>query len=243
MEIEVYRQAHRLKDSHWWFLGRKKIISTLLAKFLSGKNYQILDVGCGAGTSFPILADFGQISGVDKSEEAIKFCRNIGYSLLKKGDVNSLPFDSGKFNLVTSLDLLEHVRDDRKALSELYRVCLKGGWLVVTVPAFSFLWGENDISTHHFRRYSKDELRNKIEDAGFKIIKLSYFNFYLFPVFLVWNIFSKLKTNNQPKSSMNIKLPSVLNNIFLFLFSSEGNLLTKYNFPFGLSLICLARKK
>lgn len=242
MEIEVYQQANRLKNSHWWFLGRKKIISTLLKRYLADKNCQILDVGCGAGTSFPVLSDFGQIFGVDKSEEAIKFCRNAGYFVLKKGEANSLPFTDEKFDLVASLDLLEHIKDDRGALSELFRVCRKGGWLVVTVPAFPFLWGENDLATHHLRRYRKDELMKKIEEAGFKIKKLSYFNFYLFPIFLIWHIFGKMKVNNQPKSSLNFDFPLVLNKIFLFLFSSEAKVLLISDFPFGLSLICLAQK-
>lgn len=246
MEIEVYQQANDLRDKHWWFLGRKQVILSVLAAYLKTGNLKILDAGCGAATSLPILATFGKLYGVDKAKEAIKFCQKKGYTQLKKGSVTALPFTDKTFNLVTALDLLEHIKNDQKAISEFARVCKSGGWLVITVPAFSFLWGENDIAVHHFRRYGKAELKSKIEKSGFKIKKLSYFNFFLFPLFLVWYLLwlvkRKIIRGDKARSTLSIGLPSLINKFFALLFSQEARFLPTINFPFGLSLICLAQK-
>lgn len=247
MEIEVYQQANELKDKHWWFLGRARVISAVINAFLKNKNLKILDAGCGAATSLPILAPFGRLYGVDKAQEAIKFCRGKGYLQLKKGDVAVLPFREKTFDLVAALDLFEHTKDDQKAIFELGRVCRKGGWLVATVPAFAFFWSENDIATHHYRRYEKKELQRKIEKAGFKIKKLAYFNFFLFPLFLFWHLLWLIKKkairDYQPRSTLSARIPSLINSLFAFLFSLETCFLPKVNFPFGLSLICLALKE
>lgn len=248
MELEVYHQADQLKDNHWWFLGRKEIIISVLREFLP-KSFKgkILDAGCGAATSLPILSSFGQVFGVDNSEEAIKFCRRKNYFQLKKGNITKLPYQDNFFSLVAALDLLEHVKDESKALGELHRVCQKNGWLIITVPAFSFLWSENDISTHHQRRYTSSDLREKIEQHGFKVEKISYLNFFLFPLFLLWLIIDKLKLAflKKPKaqSTLSISLPKMINQFLTFIFSSESIFLPKINFPFGLSLICLAREE
>lgn len=247
MELEVYQQADRQKDQHWWFLGRRKIISSILSSKIKNKNLKVLDAGCGAATSLPILRPFGKIIGIDKSPKAINFCRKKDYSQLARADVASLPFKDKSFDLIAALDLLEHVKDDRQVIQELARVCQKGSWLIVTVPAFSFLWGENDIATHHFRRYQKMELKNKVEKSGFEIKKLSYFNFFLFPLFLVWHVLSQIRKkwtkDYQPKSSLIINFPGWLNKFFILLFSLEAIFLPVIDFPFGLSLICLAQKK
>lgn len=247
MELEVYHQANNLKDKHWWFLGRKEIISAILRTYLKGANFQILDVGCGAGTSLPILIKFGNLIGVDKSSQAIKFCQKKGYTQIKKGDATSLPFKDESFNLIAALDLLEHIKDDQRALTEFARVCKKDGWLIISVPAFSFLWGENDIATHHMRRYEKEDLRRKIEKSGFVIRKLSYFNFFLFPLFLIWHLGYKIKKimkkNKRPRSTLSFNLPALANKFFILFFTQEAKFLPKINLPFGLSLICLAQKK
>lgn len=247
MEIEVYRQADRLRDIHWWFLGRREVISSVLRKYLKQRMGKVLDLGCGAATSLPILLPFGDIYGVDKSKEAIQFCRNKGYYQLKEGDVASLPFGKNTFDLLAALDLLEHVKDDSGALLELARVCRKGGWVIITVPAFSFLWGENDLATHHFRRYEKDDLKRKIEQAGFSIKKLSYFNFFLFSLFVCWHLFYLVKRlfrkNFRPKSTLSISFSSLINQFLTFVFSQEAKLLPRIDFPLGLSLMCLARKE
>lgn len=247
MEIEVYQQANDLKGKHWWFLGRKQVISSVLTRYLKTGSFKILDAGCGAATSLPILTTFGKLYGVDKAKKAIKFCQKKGYTQLKRGSVASLPFADKTFNLVAALDLLEHLKNDQKAISEFSRVCKKGGWLVITVPAFSFLWGENDIAAHHFRRYEKGELKRKIEKSGFKIKKLSYFNFFLFPLFLVWHLARLVKRKiirgDKARSTLSIGLPSLINKFFALLFSQEARFLPAINFPFGLSLICLAQKE
>lgn len=247
MKKEVYKKTQQVREKYWWFLGRKKVIDSVLKKYLNQKKLKILDVGCGSATAFSVLSRFGFLFGVDKSDIAIRFCRKLNYVSLKKGDVVDLPFSKANFDLVAALDLLEHIQDDRKALKEFNRVLKNRGYLIVTVPAMPFLWGENDIAIYHFRRYQKKELKRKIESAGFEIKKLSYFNFFLFPFYLVWHFKKRFEwiimKSHRAESTLVVRIPFLVNKFFTLLFSGESLFLPKINFPWGSSLICFAQKK
>lgn len=247
MKEGVYRWSQKLRNEHWWFLGRKKIIESILRSNLDRSNLKILDVGCGSATAISVLSHFGLLFGVDNSDIAVRFCRQLNYSRVKRGDAVNLLFSEESFDLVAALDLLEHVRDDRKALKEFNRVCKKGGGLIVTVPAMPFLWGESDVIVEHFRRYQKNELKEKIELAGFEIKKISYFNFFLFSLYPVWRFKEGLKRaimkNCQVESTLMVKTPFLINKFFALLFSAESLFLPRINFPWGSSFICFARKR
>jgi len=247
MKKEVYQWSQRLRDKHWWFLGRKKIIESVLKSRLSCSNLKILDVGCGSATAISVLSGFGRLFGVDNSDVAINFCRQLNYFKVKRGNAAGLPFPKKSFDLVAALDLLEHIRDDGKVLREFNRVCRKGGGLIITVPAMPLLWGRSDVLVDHFRRYQKNELRKKIELAGFRVKKLSYFNFFLFPLYLVWrfkeNFKQVIKKSYRTGSVLTVKIPYSINIFFALLFSAESLFLSRINFPWGSSLICFAQKK
>src|SRR5260370_39392094 len=128
---------------------------------------RILDVGCGTGTMLTHLASCGKAAGVDIDEEAIGFCRERGLQDVRLGEAANLPFADGSFDLVTALDVVEHLDDDVGALVEMKRVLRPDGHILVTVPAHRFLWGDQDEVNMHKRRYTAPELRRRLAESGF----------------------------------------------------------------------------
>ncbi len=231
MREEIYKQTQQEREKYWWFLGRRKIINTILKRYLNNAKHKlkILDVGCGSATAFSSLKSFGSLYGVDKSDIAVKFCRKLDYVEVKKADATKLPYLKSTFDLVVALDLLEHVENDIQALKEFNRVLKNYGYLMITVPAMPFLWNEKDQKISHFRRYLKGELKAKIQSAGFEVKRISYFSFFLFPFYLLWHFNVRIQKiidkNYRIKSGSVIRIPSWLNIIFTILFSAESFLL------------------
>lgn len=145
------------------------------------------------------------------------------------------------FDLVTLFDVLEHFEDDGAALA-IYERLNSGGYVVLTVPAFRFLWSEHDDLAHHQRRYTKRELQDTLEKAGFRIVRLSYFNFFLFPVVAVARLAKKFLGINT--GATDFFMPSApINSLLASLFSAERYFLRYINFPFGVSIIAIAQKE
>ncbi|MBL8148291.1 MAG: methyltransferase domain-containing protein, partial [Blastocatellia bacterium] len=145
-------------------------------------------------------------------------------------------------HIITALDVLEHVDDDLAAMSELYRVCKPGGMLLVTVPAYGFLWSEHDEALHHRRRYAAHELRNKLLLSGFEIERCSYFiTLLFFPILFIRIVQGIFKHSTHPKTS-HIHLPEIFNQMLITLLAFEQWLYNYINLPFGVSIVCVARK-
>ena len=245
MDKSVYKLAGQLRYNHWWFIGRGKIISKYLSDQVKKSGNKVLDIGCGAGTSIDILRPLGQVWGIDVSSQAIKESRNCGYFSLEKADIGSYHKYNHFFDLVACLDVLEHLNDDDGVLKKIKTLLKRNGKLLITVPAFMFLWSENDNAVHHFRRYTAKELTNKLKKNGFQVVKISYFNFLLFPMFIGWLVFSKivgLINSNKRKSMLGYKIPCLFNKILSIIFAFEARIVS-VDVPFGLSIVCVAKKK
>jgi ubiquinone/menaquinone biosynthesis C-methylase UbiE len=243
MNTPEYAEMFKLESFYWWFVARRrlleKIIKHLVTRF---KNPVMLDVGCGTGINYGVLAKYGETVSCDFSEEALRFARSRGLDNLVRSRVETLPFQSSSFDVVTALDMLEHIDDDLAALRELRRVIREDGQLVITVPAYGFLWSEHDEALHHRRRYAASELRNKLTLTGFEVERISYYiTFLFFPIFVMRLLQSVFKKSVYPKSS-HVILPSWLNSLLIGILGFERFLLNWINFPFGVSLICIARK-
>ncbi|MCK5595253.1 class I SAM-dependent methyltransferase [bacterium] len=230
-----------IEEKHWWYVGKRKIVSGLLKKFVSKKDNRILDIGCGTGIVLKMLNKYGLASGLDISHDALSFCKGRGLNSLFLGSATSLPFPDETFSLVTALDILEHIEDDTLALREIRRVLKKGGLAIITTPAFPNLCSSHDISLGHKRRYTFIELEKKVTFAGFKISKINYSNFFLFPFVFIYRKFKKLVTKSVTTSDTG-SVPIFLNQIFTELYSIETQLVKKAKLPFGLSLLCVAKK-
>lgn len=236
MKEEEYERMFILEDFYWWFRGRREIVLSTLGNL---KPSRVLDVGCGTGANL-LLFD-GQIVGLDISLKALKLAkRRKRNALLVQGSATALPFKDEIFDLVLALDLLEHLPDDLQGLREMYRVLKKGGTILVTVPAYRFLWSEHDEALGHFRRYSKGEIKAKLEAVGFSIKFVSHAIVLPFFPIALFRLLQKVlrRANKTPKSSL-IILPPLLNEFLYSILLREAKLIGRgISFPFGVSIIC-----
>jgi len=243
MKIDEYRKMYDLEGTHWWFVGKRKILLTLLDKlYTQTTNIRIMDVGCGTGIIMRCLEKYGSVVGIDTSDEALNFCRLRGKEKVYKANITQLPFDSSSFDLITALDVIEHVEADERALQELFRVCKKDGRVIITVPAYDFLWGKHDVALGHKRRYTSKKLKKKIRNVGFNIEFFSYTNIFIFPFVFIWRAFENLLGPKATPHSDPIRTPFYLNKLLTRLYNFESNLLKDLNFPCGVSLLFIIKK-
>jgi SAM-dependent methyltransferase len=170
-----------VEDRHWWFTGRWAVVEALLSRVTLPERPRILDAGCGTGGNMKRLQRLGEVSGVDPSPEAVGFCRERGFSSVQQASVEELPFGDETFDLVQATDVIEHVAAEAAALRELLRVAVPGGVLLLTVPAYMWLWSDEDERLHHQRRYTRKRLRRAVEEAGWTTEYATYFNSFLLP--------------------------------------------------------------
>ena len=244
MQQHTYAIMDGVEGSHWWFVGRRAILNSFLsgiAKNLGTPNHElrILDVGCGTGANIEMLAAYGEAEGVDVSDDALEFCRKKGLKV-QKGLAETLPYDDKAFDLTTALDVVEHLDDDIAGLKEMFRVTRSGGYSLIFVPAFMWLWGVQDDISNHRIRYTKQQIVDRLKAAGYEIERATYANWTFFAPILAGRVFMKL-TGIKPESENNINV-SALNGIFGKLFGAERFWMRNFNFPFGVSIVVVAKK-
>ena len=249
MEKDVYSETFNLEKNHWWFMGRRKIFFALIDQFLDEKGgIRLLDVGCGPGQMIQPLSKYGKVFAIDFSLNALEYCFDRGYRFLINSDATSQPVRNGSFDFISLFDTIEHIDNDTEVLKECYRLLEDKGLLIITLPAYNFLYSNNDRAAHHKRRYTASEIRRKVESVGFRVRKLTYINTWLFPIILFALFFIKLKealspVKNPDKTNISFSVPKFLNTVLSKIFCSESYLLKRVSFPFGHSLICIAEKK
>jgi SAM-dependent methyltransferase len=242
VDRHLYAEIDRIEHDHWWYVGRRAIVFDWVSRAARDRSNRILDIGCGTGYNVAYLQSLGfeSVVGLDLAPDALAFARARGLRRLVQGDATRAPFRRQSFDLVLALDLIEHVEDDGQALHGLFDLLRPGGTLLVFTPAYRFLWSRQDEVSHHFRRYTASELQSKIEAAGFTVAKLSYANTLLFPVVWAGRLARKLRPNRRV--SENEMHPAWANRWLQAVFAAERPLLRHLNLPFGVSLLCLARK-
>ncbi|MFB3789385.1 MAG: class I SAM-dependent methyltransferase [bacterium] len=246
MQPAAYALNYEHEESHWWFLARREIIvsvlNSLIKQDLQGETLilSILDYGCGTGGLTMALAPFGDVTGVDESEQAIALCHKRGMSNIQRiASPQELP--SAAFDWITSFDVLEHVEDDVGLLREFRRVLKPGGRLLLTVPALAILWGGEDEVSHHIRRYTKGELLHKLHEADFEVLKSSYFNTLLFPVVLAVRLFNRWFRPSTGKESDIKPVSPLLNSPLCRVFALERHILRRAALPIGVSLLAVGQ--
>ena len=244
MQQHTYAIMNRVEDSHWWFVGRRLILEEFLRQIVNNpesefQNPKFLDVGCGTGANLEMLEKFGAAEGVDVSDEALEFCRAKGLRV-HKGLAERLPFADESFDVVTALDVVEHLDDDVAGLQEMRRVLKPGGRTLIFVPAFMWLWGVQDDISNHRIRYTKRQIVERLEKAGFEIERATYANWTFFAPILAGRTLMKL-TGIKPESENNVNV-SALNGIFGRILGAERFWLRKFNFPIGVSIVIVAKK-
>lgn len=240
MEREVYNKMYLYEDVHWWFVARRLILQKILDHFYSREKGRILEVGCGSGGNLHMLSSYGDVFAMELDDEAknIANCRNI--CNVKKGSLpDNIPFDEG-FDLICMLDVLEHIDNDYAALQSIEKKLNENGMLIITVPAYKFLWSAHDMVCHHKRRYSKKELTDIVNKVGLSIEYVTYFNTFLFlPISIVRFLNNFIRRGNR--SDINLP-PNTINGMLKKIFSSERKFLPYISFPFGVSLLLVAMK-
>jgi SAM-dependent methyltransferase len=243
MMEHTYPILFRVEQSHWWHTGRRKIIASFvedICRRVTDRRPRILDVGCGTGANLLMLSQYGDAEGVDVSEDALAFCHERGLEKVKLGAAEALPYDDGTFDLVTALDVVEHLDDDLAGLREMRRVLRPGGRVLLFVPTFMFLWGLQDDVSHHRRRYRMPELRRVLEQAGFEVERTTYANITFFMPILAMRKLMRL-TGIKAETENNINV-SALNGVLGSMLGAESFVLKYINIPFGVSGLCVARK-
>ena len=239
MQEQLYRTFHDVEAHHWWMVARREIIlSVARARFRPGAS--LLDIGCGTGAFLEAARPHFAVSGLDIAPQAVAFCHERGLAEVFEGSAMDLGKVAGRvFDGILLLDVIEHLEDDFSALRKARELLADDGRLLITVPAFMWFWSEHDEVNQHKRRYTAVQLRNLLRDTGFTAEKLSYYNSFLFPVAVavrawqaVWGI----------KASEYDYRPGLANSLLRWIFSLEKHVLPRWNFPFGVSLIAVARK-
>jgi SAM-dependent methyltransferase len=236
-----YDIENKVESFHWWFVVRRKLLKTILSSIYLPPASVAVDIGCGVGSHLKILESFGlNVIGLDRSIYALSLARKkIRYALIN-GDLNKLPIRPKSVGLIVAMDVLEHLDNDVNGIREFSQTLKKGGILVLTVPAFRFLWGIQDVVTGHKRRYSRKEISEKLRQEGVEILRASYFNFFLFfPILFARRMIRLLGLRIESENEINSPF---INFLFKVIFSLEPYLLKYFSFPFGVSIFCIAKK-
>lgn len=221
-------------DDNFWHKSKAKLVQVLFEKLNLTSIPNILDIGCGAGEIVSVLKRFGGLWVNDVNKSALMRV-NLPENHKLLGDFSKLSV-SKKFDVITMLDVLEHIEDDRLAIKKAKALLNPGGFLVVTVPALSVLFSGHDRFLKHFRRYDHQVLKRLLGD--FNIIYSSYWNFFLFSPFFILRLLQKNKeVRGYPKIS------SFENKLFYKILCFENFLIKKgFHLPIGVSLIAICRK-
>jgi SAM-dependent methyltransferase len=244
MMEHTYPILYQIEQSHWWHVGRRKIIAGFVKDIcdrMKDRKARILDVGCGTGANLLLLSQYGDAEGVDISEDALSFCRERGLKQVKLGAAEQLPYDDASFDLVTALDVVEHLDDDVAGLKEIRRVLRPGGRALLFVPTFMFLWGVQDDVSNHRRRYRLPEFKRVLNEAGFEVERATYANITFFAPILLMRKLMRL-TGIKTKSENSINVPA-LNGVLGRILGAESTVLRYTNLPFGVSGLCVAKVK
>ena len=240
MESYLYDDLYELEEQHWWHRAKRELVFRLLASYSFRKHIKILDVGCGTGKNVETFAAFGESWGLDMSPRAITYCKKRGLTRVRIGEAEKTGLPSGMFDAITLLDVLEHT-DDKKTLREMRRIMAPGGVLIMTIPAYQWLWSQWDVVLHHKRRYERTGLTALLKKEGFKVRKVSYvYSFLVIPVFLIRMIKSRL-LSGQYASDFRMSSP-VVNYCMLRVSRAEAWIVDHFFVPFGTSLVCVAQK-
>lgn len=247
MDIKEYRTMYDVELYHWWYSGLRKLVLAFMNEYSHEKdNPVVLDAGCGTGGMLEECRGYNTF-GLDISEEALNFCRQRSLANLAQGSVCDLPFKDGFFDIIISLDVLYHldVSDDDEALKEFYRVIKRDGILLLNLPAYNFLKSSHDKTIHTRQRYALKDVKDKVKNAGFTIERITYRNAFLFPAAAMVRLVKKQFSGSGEIQGSDLKpMPRGINSVLKGILNLENRLiLNGVNFPFGLSIFCVARKK
>ena len=240
MEDTAYAEMYAQEDVHWWFRGRRAVIWSLLTHVTLPSPARVLDAGCGTGRNLAEFGRLGSIAGIDPSASAVAFCHERGFDAVEQAGIESLPFADDSFDLIFALDVLEHVEDDLGALRELRRAGDAGSVLLLTVPAYQWMWTEHDVQLHHVRRYTLRALRRQVIAGGFEPITWSYFNTFALPLVAAARLTERF-SDRSGQTDLD-RTPAMLNRVLERPLHLEARLIERgVSLPAGVSIGMVCR--
>lgn len=255
MDRALIRDMAAREASHWWFVGKGRMLRRLIARFAPagsvasggeqpGPGLRSLDVGCGGGGLLAWLSERGEAWGMDVSEDALAICRDKGLNVQRGALPDDVPFEEGKFDVVVASDVIEHVEDDRSALARLVSLTRPGGVLVFTVPAYEWMWSRHDEAHGHFRRYTRRRFLALFEGQPVTIERASYCNTALFPLMAAARVGSKVASRlARRERPVEVKPPPrVINGALAWIFGAEGAVVERMALPYGGSVVVVVRR-
>lgn len=251
MDPNAYRQFLELERTHWWFRGRRTVYLGLLRHHLAGRRpARILDLGCGMGGFLEELSRIGDhVYPSDIDLTSLGQCRERGFPDGVIASGYQLPYADESFDLVCLFDAIEHVEDDERAMREVQRVLRPGGHVLVSVPAYQFLYANNDRVAGHYRRYDRKMLRRVFEQAGLEVQRNTHTNVLLFPlilpVVLAIKTLEKLLDREARSDHTNLSwpIPGFVHSLLHGIFAAELPVSRRMDWPAGHSIAAIAHKR
>lgn len=231
-------------ETHFWFRGFRAFVTPAIAAAAAGRaQLTLLDCGCGTGHNLALLIPHGRAFGVDLSAGGLAHARGQGRPLVR-GDITSLPYASGTFDMTTSFDVLQCVERDREAVREMARVLRPGGRVVVTMAALEALRGDHSEVWQEHQRYTKATARPLFEEAGLRIVRMSYLFGTLLPIMWTARLLQRLTRPYRTLShDSDIAVPAApVNAALTWLLQGESALARYIPMPAGSSLLVVAEK-
>ena len=234
------------EENHFWFLHLRRTARSLLTSALAGIQPRlIVDCGAGTGRNLEWLSGFGPAVGIERSPTGLAYARKRRRRILQ-GSVTHLPFADGAADVVTSFDVLYCLDDleERQAVREMFRVLAFDGVAVINVAALDILHGSHSALTHEQRRYTRQRLADRLEDAGFSIERVTYTNMMTFPLALAVRMSERVTGRAGTASDADLRVPAApVNTALNTLLAAEHAWLRVMNLPIGSSVMAIARKK
>lgn len=240
MERDAYTKLAELEATHWWFTGRRAIVDAALGRLGMVEGARLLEVGCGSGGMLPVLARHGHVCGLELDEAMRARAAARGYEVREGWLPDGLPPAYSNFHLIGLFDVLEHVEDHTAALRALRQRVVPGGQIMLTVPAYAFLWSGHDVVNHHYRRYTRTGLVGALAASGWQVEWVSYFNTVLFPAIAGVRLGKRLLKRAEGDLE---GLPGArVNSVLAWLFGLEARLIGRLRLPFGVSVMAVGRR-
>lgn len=238
MERAVFDRMAEQDEVHWWYVARRRILDRLIEREVRlPADARILEIGCGTGHNFEMLRRFGRLDAIEVDGEARELAsRRLGHAVGSAPLPELTGVPDRTYHLIALLDVLEHVDADRAGLESIAAKLAPEGRILVTVPAYQWMWSAHDVAHHHKRRYSRRGLRQVVEAAGLRAERIGYFNSLLFPLAAAARIGGKIVGKTESDDKMP---PALLNLIFGAVFGLERHLVGRVPFPAGVSLFAL----
>jgi SAM-dependent methyltransferase len=239
----AYEKMTQMQGDHWWFTARRAILTKIIKSLELSEQSNLLEIGCGPGGNLAMLQGFGKTYAVEPDDVARSFARNLAPdAIVSAGGIpDPLPDFDVKFDLIVLFDVLEHIENPVEGLMALKALLKPDGYIILSVPAYPWLFGGHDRIHHHFRRYTRSALSDEIAAAGYKIEYLSSFNMFLaLPAMAVrlGQRFLKLPSGHDEAYGGN----GFMNKLLAFIFGFERHFIPLTTLPFGLSIIVIIKK-